>query len=1049
MLPDNYAMARRRLECLERRMRKDNTLRARVCQQLREFEAKGYIHRATKEELSTAVPGKVCYLPLGTVTSPKKPGKLRIIWDAAAKVNGVSLNSVLLKGPDQLVSLVGVLFRFRLYQYAVSADVKEMFLQILMRPEDRHAQRFLWRTDPRKDPDVYLVNVVTFGSTCSPASAQYVKNRNAQYHAEHHPRAVEGILNGTYVDDYLDSFAGEEETIRISQEVRQVFQDGGFQLRNWVSNSPAVVEHFGTGENPTYKTLMETSKNERVLGMMWNPESDDLAFNTVTSPELTTLYEGDVTPTKRQVLRCVMSLFDPLGLLATFIIHGKILIQDLWRAGTGWDDEIRDIQLVDWRRWIKMFPCIRDLRIPRCYFSRATEQSYASGELHVFVDASPLAYSCVVYLRIVDSQGLPRCTLIAGKAKVAPLKPVTIPKMELQACIMGARMMKFAIEYHPIPIVRRTLWTDSSVALSWIRADPRNYRPYVAHRVAEIQDITTVEEWRWVPTLMNPADEATKWGSGPYFKEESKWFHGPTFLLSPEADWPTTPRALGSPTEEMRATLLLLVEWVPLLKYERFSKWERLLRTMAYVRRFASNIQPGRARKIGPLTQEELMMARVELLRQVQNEAFPDEVAELMTDSPTIEKTSSIHTYCPIMDERGLIRQQSRLATADHLEYDVRFPIILPRQHPCTTLLVEKLHRKYRHAHSETVVNEIRQEYAIPKLRPLVKRIIRNCCYCKVRRTIPAPPRMAALPKARLAIFEPPFSRTGVDYFGPFLIKQGRANVKRWVALFTCLTTRAVHLEVACDLSTASLILCVRRFVCRRGPPKEIYSDNGTNFQGAARILRNEISQGMLETFTDENTRWQFIPPGAPHMGGAWERLVRSVKAAIGDAYTEGKLSHEEFETMLAEAEAIVNSHPLTYLPLDSAESEALTPNHFLLGSSSGRKSWDETPLTRRGASKEAWAGIKLHIARMWQRWLKEYLPELRKQTKWFEETRPLQEGNVVLIADENRRNRWVRGRVTEPITGADGRIRQAYVKTTHGILRRPVTKLVVLDIGP
>ncbi|XP_055633290.1 uncharacterized protein LOC129773670 [Toxorhynchites rutilus septentrionalis] len=305
---------------------------------------------------------------------------------------------------------------------------------------------------------------------------------------------------------------------------------------------------------------------------------------------------------------------------------------------------------------------------------------------------------------------------------------------------------------------------------------------------------------------------------------------------------------------------------------------------------------------------------------------------------------------------------------------------------------------------------------------------------------------MAPLPLARLAVYNRPFSYVGVDYFGPLLVKQGRSNVKRWIALFTCLTVRAVHLEMVHSLTTASCISCIRRFVCRLGSPVEFFSDNATNFHGAERILREQINNGIQATFTNSNTKWTFIPPGAPHMGGAWERLVRSVKTAMGDAYTEGKLNDEELQTFIEEAESIVNTRPLTYLPIESIESEALTPNHFLLGSSNGVKLPGIDIV--QGTSQDAWNHIQRQLNRFWQRWLKEYLPVIRRQIKWFDETRNVQVGDVVLIADETKRNRWIRGRVIDSIKAQDGHVRQAIVKTSGGVLRRPVSKLAVIDVG-
>ncbi|XP_041785513.1 uncharacterized protein LOC121600811 [Anopheles merus] len=578
----------RRLECLERRMERDPKLKTVVHHHIADMMGKGYIHKATSAELSESNSKRIWYLPLGVVTNSKKPGKVPIIWDAAAKVQGTSLNDMLLKGPDELISLPGVLFRFRMYGIAVCADVKEMFLQIRMRDEDKHAQRFLWREDPADDIATYFVDVVTFGSACSPATAQYVKNRNAREHVEKYPRAVHGILTSTYVDDYLDSFGTLEEASRVSREVRGIFSNGGFVLRNWVSNNPVVLDRLG-GESSSLgmKSLTSTADDgEHVLGLRWNPSSDQLSFYTQTCVGMAEIFETERTPTKREVLKCVMSLFDPLGLSAHFTIHGRILIQDLWRAGTGWDEAISPGQMRDWRRWVDVFPLIAQLRIPRCYFPEAREKVYENTELHLFVDASQLAYACVLYLRVVDTEGEPHCTMLCGTAKVAPLKPLTIPKMELQACLLGARLLKSTEQHHPIPIKKRVLWTDSTVALSWIHADPRNYRPFVANRVAEIQENTNVNEWRWVPTKDNPADKATKWKGRENFNWDGIWFQGPSFLLQDEESWPTRRFVSTTPEEEIRRVNLHREKLNPgllPLKADRFSRLERMIRTLAWI----------------------------------------------------------------------------------------------------------------------------------------------------------------------------------------------------------------------------------------------------------------------------------------------------------------------------------------------------------------------------------------------------------------------------------------------------------------------------------
>lgn len=217
---------------------------------------------------------------------------------------------------------------------------------------------------------------------------------------------------------------------------------------------------------------------------------------------------------------------------------------------------------------------------------------------------------------------------------------------------------------------------------------------------------------------------------------------------------------------------------------------------------------------------------------------------------------------------------------------------------------------------------------------------------------------MAPLPEAGLKPYERPFSYVGLDYFGPISVRVNRSTVKRWIALFTCLTTRAVHLEVAHSLSTESCKQAIRRFIGRRGAPVEIRSDRGTNFVGANNDLRKEMiemDRQLAETFTNTNTRWVFNPPAAPHMGGAWERLVRSVKTAMAAIQTTEIPKEEALATFIVEAESIVNFRPFTFIPLETEQQEALTPNHFLLLSSTGVKQSPKTLLEPKMVCRGSW----------------------------------------------------------------------------------------------
>ncbi|XP_058449316.1 uncharacterized protein LOC131429282 [Malaya genurostris] len=447
---------------------------------------------------------------------------------------------------------------------------------------------------------------------------------------------------------------------------------------------------------------------------------------------------------------------------------------------------------------------------------------------------------------------------------------------------------------------------------------------------------------------------------------------------------------------------------------------------MVYVLRFIENLKRKKGSEeaiVGLLDTTEIQTAERKLIQLVQWQVFGDEMVVIRRNlqSPTgkreeLEKSSNLYPLTPIMDEFGILRVDGRIGAARNVSMDVKFPVILPKEHKFTHLLIDSYHRKYRHANFETVVNEVRQVFYVPRLRAVVKKVIKICQWCRVQNTKPRIPRMAPLPAARLSSFCKPFTYVGLDFFGPLTVKIGRSTAKRWIALFTCLTLRAVHVEVAYSLSTDSCVKCVRRFVVRRGSPAEIYSDNGTNFQGAERLLKEQVATN------------------SSHMGGAWERLVRSIETAMETTYNnDRKLDDEGLETMVVEAEGIVNSRPLTYLPLDAEESEALTPNHFLLGSSNGVRQPVVKPTDPIRSIMCSWDMIQLQLDRFWKRWTREYLPTLTRRTKWFGEVKPLAEGDLVFIVDESKRNNWIRGRVQELIKAGDGRVRQAVVKTARG----------------
>ncbi|XP_065073869.1 uncharacterized protein LOC135697938 [Ochlerotatus camptorhynchus] len=1052
-LPDSREMALRRFQCLEKRMQKNETLTKTLKEKMVDYLSKGYIRKLSDEELSQSFQ-RVWYLPVFPVTNPNKPGKVRIVWDAAAKAFGVSLNSVLLKGPDHLSSLFTVLIRFCEHPVALTGDIREMFHQVLIRDEDQQSLRFFWR-DEDGQIAIYVMCVMTFGACCSPSSAQYVMNLNAARFDQEYPAAVEVIKKQHYVDDMLVSVDTEEEAIKLAQDVKFVHSEGGFEIRNWTSNSLRVLEAL-RGSNAEEKNLDLSPEmaTEKVLGMWWCTSADVFTFKVGWDRYDRDLWEGRRQPTKREVLRVLMRIFDPLGLIAPFLMFLKILLQEIWRSGIQWDDKIDGNAFAKWCNWLQVLPQVEQVRVARCFRSHLLP-GYHDVQLHTFVDASENGMAAACFLRF-DQAGTVRCCLIAAKTRVAPLRYHSIPRLELMAAVIGTRLSQTVLSSLSFNVSKRFYHSDSRDVICWLYSDHRRYTPFVACRVGEILESTEPNQWRWVPTKLNVADDGTKWEKFPDMTPESRWFIGPDFLREPEEAWPCQ-IAKGSKTDtELRPCLLthFTVPDPPI----NVSSWKRMVKVAAFVHRFAANCRLKKQKKpvhCGPPSAEELQIAERYVIRQAQREAYPDEAAILksVNGSPKpIPKTSPLFKLTPWLDDHGLMRMRGRISACTLATEDAKNPIILPRDHHTTNLIIAHYHTKYHHQNHETAINELRQRYCIPRLRATYAKVRYNCQHCKNHRATPQPPIMADLPLERLDAFARPFTHIGVDYFGPIEVVVGRRVEKRWGMLVTCLTTRAIHIEVVHTLSTASCIMGLRNFAARRGMPKTIYSDHGTCFIGANRELgeaATAINQDeVMKEFSGTETTWKFIPPASPHMGGSWERLIGIVKRNLMEIRPLHKPNDEVLRNLLTEIECTVNSRPLTHVPVDDESAPALTPNHFLLGSSDGTKpicTLDDSGT----ALRRTWRMSQQLANQFWKRWLSDYLPEITRRTRWYANTKPIAIGDVVIIVDPKLpRNCWPKGKVIGTyINKNDNQIRAATVRTANGVFERPVAKLAILDV--
>ena len=374
----------------------------------------------------------------------------------------------------------------------------------------------------------------------------------------------------------------------------------------------------------------------------------------------------------------------------------------------------------------------------------------------------------------------------------------------------------------------------------------------------------------------------------------------------------------------------------------------------------------------------------------------------------------------------------------------------MPEKHPITRLLFHYTHAQCAHCGREHLISELRQHFWPINARRIAKQVINSCLHCRRQRVQPVKSMMADLPECRLSVSMGAFHTTGIDYFGPMMVKVRRSTVKRWGCLFTCLSTRAVHIELADSLETDDFLLILRNFIGRRGHPRYIYSDNGTNFVGANNELKrclDNLSQGNITDFlVPQGIEWHFSPPLAPHFGGAWERLVKSVKIALKATIKDLYVCESVLRTALIEVEAILNSRPLTHSSPDPDDYQALTPNHFLLGRADvviAPDIFTEKEIN----SRRRWRQSQVIANHIHKRWLKEYMPTLTVRHRWRQSGQMVSKDDLVLLCDESiPRGHWELGRVVNTYPGDDQCVRVVKVKTAKNEYIRPVTKLCILE---
>ncbi|XP_026029422.1 uncharacterized protein LOC113025652 [Astatotilapia calliptera] len=975
-------------------------------------------------------------------------GKDRVVFNCSFMHKGNSLNQHLLPGPTLGSTLLGVLLRFREYPIAVSSDIKGMFHQVRLLTQDKPFLRFLWRDmDRTRQPEVYEWQVLPFGTTCSPCCATYALQRHVLDHSSPSEDTRHTVEKCFYVDNLLQSFASFPEAQKLVNKIQQLLLTGGFELRQWASNYPELISHMPPGSVSQSSELWfspdGTDVPERTLGLQWHCQSDELRYQIRHTEQL-------VEPTMRNIYRVLAKQYDPLGLLIPYTTRAKILVQHLWRKRRDWDDPNLPIDLLQlWHAWESELIQLPDVSLPRCYVQPETDPSLCKQSIHIFSDASEKAYGAVAYLRTEDHMGGIQVAFLAARSRVAPVRQQSIPRLELCAAHVGAQLaavLKRELTLHISSIV---YWTDSTTVLNWLQSQSCRYKIFVGSRVADIQELTEGSLWRYVRSGDNPADDITRGLRLSQLTSHHRWCRGPPFLWQAASYCPELPNhvSLDDSSELRKESFCGNITRIPdphLPDVGSFSGYQTLLE--AYVRAVH-----GTAADSTP-TAEDYRQAELALLRKVQEDSFPEDFVRLSSHKP-VAASSRLLALAPEYDpEAQLIRVGGRLRRCETLSQDILHPVVLDPQHPITKLIVQDCDRQLAHPGSERVFAELRRRFWILRGREAVRKHQYNCPECRRWRSQPVIPKMADLPLSSLRLHRPAFYSTGVDCFGPYLVKMGRRTEKRWGIIFKCLTTHAVYLDLLASMDTDSFLMGLRRFISRRGKPFELLSDQGTNFRGGSSELQeafNALGPALKSQLASQQIHFRFNPPQAPHFGGSWEREIRSIKSALHTILGSQHVTEEVFRTILSEVESIINSKPLGYVSSDVADVDPITPNMLLMGrpdSGMPQVVYPEAELL----SRRRWRQCQALADQFWIHYIRNYLPSLQMRHKWQQERDELTVGTIVLIVDQQLpRALWPVGKVSQVIPGADGRVRTVQIKVGDKTYTRSVARLIRLPALP
>ena len=1080
-LINNRKQALARLEGLERHpFMQTLENRKRYQDIIKQHLDEGFIEKVPPEDLGRRDAFYLAHFPV--LRPDKCTTKIRIVFDGRQRYYNKALNDAVHKGPNLSNCLFTVLLKFRKNPIAVMGDIKQMFLQVSMAPEDRHYHRFLYRLNPKDEPVEYQWCRHPFGNSGSPFVCQFVMRQQAEQFRSKYPDVVDLLYCSTVVDDTLASVRTPQQAIRLITAIIEIYAGGQWDIRKFASNNAEVMQAIPEEKRAPQVVLNSGSLDGEpkasltgALGLKWSPTTDTFTFRFAQAKKIKGKWS------KRSILTTQASVFDPLGQLSPFVQKARMIMQELWKANLEWDEAISPEHQQRWLEWAQQLDELPEVQFHRCL---QPSGEIEDEELHTFSDASATGYGAATYLLTKYEDNTVVTNLAMSKSRVVPIKAETIPRLELRAAVLGVELWQLVSKALNVKKEKSYFWTDSGAVLAWIKTPSKVLKMYVANRTLRIQDLTEIENWRWTPTDQNPADIISRGADLQEFVTNDLWLHGPTYLKdgahpdqervpikkeaisemkkdvlekNPELqDHPDMMINLTSIQADERLALsfngqsklvpVKFLEYLP--DPERFSRWKRLLGTTVRI------LQMCNGHRLERMQAED--QARLLLIRREQAALYLEEIKALKQNQ-RVPRKSPLAKLDPFIDDQGIIRITSRLKLSELVPRELKYPIVLPKSH-LGRLIIQHQHEDCLHTgYIDQPLSGLRKLYHIHGGRREVRKVLNHCQVCRK-----AKPHIHKFVEGALQDFRLPnpgsiqtFQKASMDVAGPMIVKAGTRGrpSKRYVLVITCTVTRAVALEALNSLDLPTFIMAFERFLAEHNKPEEVLTDNFSTFRSADKVLADLIStlcQGDLETQYPD-IKWRFTPPHTPHYNGVTERLIATVKKAIRAAHASYTPNDEEFRTLLKKIQKVMNDRPLSYVTPSNDELLPLTPNHFIIG----RITTPVVPMDKEAETLgPRYRRLQKALWKSTERFHNEILPLYHEhRAPKGRQFANLKEGDIVSAIDTNpaKKNIWHIGRVVEAQESQDGIVRTVLVffpgnKGGKGIcLRRHINKLALL----